>query len=278
LHIPDNAAVHSYDLTGMAAETPLSRPDRRNATWFISQMILKVIFHGWNGYKARGMEHLAPGGGLLLVNHQSYLDPMLVGLPLRRPISSLARDSLFRVPVLRTFLRAVYVMPINREAAGTESIREGIRRMRHGFLVGIFPEGTRTTDGRMGELKPGFVALVRRAGVPVYPVGIAGAYDAMPRKANWLRPKPVRVVFGEPFGPDDFKGGAEAVTTVAAERIAACVAEAEAWLPSERRGIRRGGRSGDGANVETAQADDAPAPPFPHSPAPGSYTEATHKD
>jgi 1-acyl-sn-glycerol-3-phosphate acyltransferase len=261
----------------MSAETPLSRPDRRNVTWFISQMILKVIFHGWNGYKARGMENLAPGGGLLLINHQSYVDPLLVGLPLRRPVSYLARDSLFRVPVLGTFLRLVYVMPINREAAGTESIREGIRRMRHGFLVGIFPEGTRSTDGRMGELKPGFVALVRRAGVPVYPVGIAGAYDALPRKAKWLRPKPLRVVFGEPFGPDDFKGGSEAITAIAAERIAVCVAEAEEWLRDRRRGSGRDGRSGDDADAERGRAHTSP-PPFPRSPASGSYPEATHKD
>ncbi len=65
-------------------------------------------------------------------------------------------------------------MPISREAAGTESLRESIRRMEHGFLVGIFPEGTRSDDGALGELKPGFLALVRRAGVPVIPVGVAG--------------------------------------------------------------------------------------------------------
>ena len=224
----------------MPAETPLSRPDRRNLTWFTSQMILKVVFGVWNRYQAHGIERLAPGGGLLLVNHQSFLDPMLVGLPLNRPVSYLARDSLFRVPVLGPFLRAVYVMPINREAAGTESIREAIRRMRHGFLVGIFPEGTRTTDGTLGEFKPGFVALVRRAGVPVYPVGIAGAFDAMPRGAKWLRPRRVRVVFGEPFAAEELKGPPEAISVLARDRIAACVAEANAWL--------REGRAGSGLN------------------------------
>lgn len=221
----------------MPSETPLARPDRRNFTWWISQVILRVLFTVWNGYRARGIEKLAPGGGLLLINHQSFLDPTLVGLPLSRPISYLARDSLFRVPVLGTFLRAVYVMPINREAAGTESIREAIRRMRHGFLVGIYPEGTRTLDGSLGELKPGFVALVRRAGVPVYPVGIAGSFDALPRTAKWLRPTPIRVVFGEPFAPEDLKGTPDEITAVARERIAAVVAEAEAWLRGEEHTI-----------------------------------------
>ncbi len=214
----------------MPAETTLLRPERRNLNWFASQMLLRAVFHLWNGYAARGTERLSTGGGLLLINHQSFLDPLLVGLPLTRPVSYLARDSLFRVPVLGPFLRSVYVMPINREAAGTESIREAIRRMRHGFLVGIFPEGTRTADGSLGEFKPGFVALVRRAGVPVYPVGIAGAFDALPRDARWLRPRPIRVVFGEPLTDEELKRGAESLSAVAHERIAACVAEAEAWL------------------------------------------------
>ncbi|HEX6984442.1 MAG TPA: lysophospholipid acyltransferase family protein [Planctomycetaceae bacterium] len=219
----------------MPAETPLPRPDRRNLPWFASQVLLRLLFAVWNGYRARGFERIAPGGGLLLINHQSFLDPTLVGLPLSRPVSYLARDSLFRVPVLGPFLRAVYVMPINREAAGTESIREAIRRMRHGFLVGIFPEGTRTVDGTLGEFKPGFVALVRRAGVPVYPVGIAGAFDALPKGARWLRPRPVRVVFGEPFAEEDLKGPPEDLAALARDRIAACVAEAEAWLRGEDR-------------------------------------------
>lgn len=214
----------------MPAEQPLPRPDRRNPWWWTSQVVLRVVYTLWNGYRARGMERLAPGGGLLLINHQSFLDPTLVGLPLSRPVSYLARDSLFRVPILGPFLRAVYVMPINREAAGTESLREAIRRMRHGFLVGIFPEGTRTADGSLGEFKPGFLALVRRAGVPVYPVGVAGAFEALPKGAKWLRPKPIRVVFGEPFLDHELRGDPQAVSALARERIAACLEEAESWL------------------------------------------------
>lgn len=222
----------------MSAAPPLPPPDRRNATWFASQALLRVIFALCNRYRARGTERLAPGGGLLLINHQSYLDPLLVGLPLSRPVSYLARDSLFRVPVLGTFLRQVYVMPINREAAGTESLREAIKRMRHGFLVGIFPEGTRSTDGALGEFKPGFVALVRRAGVPVYPVGIAGAFDALPRGAKCLRARPIRVVFGEPFADGELKGDPAAIAALARDRIAACAAEADAWLKGESDGNR----------------------------------------
>jgi 1-acyl-sn-glycerol-3-phosphate acyltransferase len=178
----------------------LPDPLSRNLHWRSFQLFCQVVFCVWLRFRARGMEKLpTPGGALLLVNHQSYLDPLLVGLHLTRPVSFLARDSLFRVPVVGWMLRNTYVMPINREAASTSSLREAIRRLEHGFYVGIFPEGTRSVTGEVGELKPGFLALMRRADVPIYPVGIAGAYQALPKGAWFLRPGKVRVVYGDAF-------------------------------------------------------------------------------
>src|SRR5690242_1570961 len=98
------------------AEHAAENPTRRNWLWYISQGIVGVFFGIWLGFRARGTEKIpATGGGLVVVNHQSFIDPMVVGLPLRRPISFLARDSLFRVPVLGWILRNTYVKPISRE-------------------------------------------------------------------------------------------------------------------------------------------------------------------
>jgi 1-acyl-sn-glycerol-3-phosphate acyltransferase len=162
----------------------------------------------------------------------------LVGAPLSRPVSYLGRDSLFPVPIIGWILRSTYVMPISRTATTTGPIKEAVRRMRHGFYVGIFPEGTRTRDGRMGVVKPGFIALVRRANVPVYPVGIAGAYRAFPRGTLAIRRRRVRVVFGEPFSAEELeelcrRGREEDMAALAKERIAACQEEAEAWCRGE---------------------------------------------
>jgi 1-acyl-sn-glycerol-3-phosphate acyltransferase len=154
--------------------------------------------------RARGFENLPAGGALLLVNHQSYLDPLLVGAPMTRPVSFLARDDLFRVPGVGWAIRNTYVLPISREAAGSASIRESIRRIQHGFYVGIFPEGTRSVDGTIGELKPGFLMLARMANAPVIPVGVAGAYRVFPKKAKCVRPGCVRVVYGKPMPPEWF--------------------------------------------------------------------------
>ena len=180
---------------------PLPNPFQSNWVWFTLQQICQLLFTIWFRFRAHGIENLPHGGALLLINHQSFLDPLMVGLPLRRPVSYLARGNLFRVPVLGWLLKRTYVMPISRESAGTESLRESLRRMEHGFLVGIFPEGTRSLDGGLRELKPGFVALVRRANVSVIPVAVAGAYEAFPRGAWFPRPSKIRVVYGSPLDP-----------------------------------------------------------------------------
>lgn len=187
-----------------APSAPLeSQPQRRNWVWFSIQLVLRLFFAIWLRYRARGHERLVSDGGMLLViNHQSFLDPLLVGLPLRRPVSYLARDNLFRVPLVGWVLRHTSVLPINREAASANSLRHLVGRLQAGFWVGIFPEGTRSRDGQLGPLKPGFLALLRRANVPVCPVGIAGANLALGRGARILVPGKVRVVFGNIISPE----------------------------------------------------------------------------
>ena len=153
-------------------------------------------------YRARGQEHLPDGPALLIANHQSFLDPILIGLPLVRPVSFVARDTLFQAPIVGGVLRRTYAMPIRQESAAS-SIRVPIQRLKDGFYVGLFPEGARTEDGRLAPLRPGFAALLRRANAPVVPIGIAGAFEAYPRGAAFPRPGRVRVIFGKPV---DFTG------------------------------------------------------------------------
>jgi len=219
-----------------AADPELGSPLRRNWVWYSCQFVLRLVFLTWLRYRARGVSQIPPtGGGLILSNHQSFLDPLLIGLPLSRPVSYLARDSLFRVPFLGGILRRTYVMPLNREKGSTAGIKETLRRMHLGFLVGVFPEGTRSADGQVGEFKPGFAALVRRMDVPLYPVGIAGANRALGRGKIFLRPHRVCVVFGEPISTAEIaelsvKGReAELIETVRG-RVIACQREAEEWL------------------------------------------------
>lgn len=210
-------------------------PTRRNWTWTIIQNTLQIVFAFWLRYRVRGLDRLpAEGGGLILSNHQSFLDPLLIGLALTRPISFLARDSLFRVPIVGWILRNTYVKPISREHASSSSIRLTIQRMEQGFLCGLFPEGTRSATGEMGEFKSGFVALARRSNLPIYPVGIAGANLALGRKSFFLKPRRVCVVFGQPIAPEEIeqlkaKGSEEHLVALVRQRVFLCQQEAEAW-------------------------------------------------
>lgn len=216
-------------------EQPLPHPTRRNWFWFISQFALQIVFAMFLRYRARGVERVPEtGGGLLLINHQSSLDPLLAGMALNRPISYVARDSLFLLPFIGWVLRNTYVLPINRQAASSRLIKAIVRRMEHGFLVGMFPEGTRSHDGKVGPFKPGFIAMIRRAKVPIYPVGIAGAYLAMPRGVLFPRFRRVRVVYGEPFTPEEIQpylehGREDELVELVRKRIVACQELAEAW-------------------------------------------------
>lgn len=186
------------------ADRALPAPRSRNLVWRVIQTAVQVVFLFWLRFRCQNKHRLKEvDGALLLINHQSMLDPMLVGVALNRPVSFLARDSLFRIPVIGWVLRNAYVMPINRDSASTASVREMVRRLKHGFLVGIFPEGTRTHDGEVGKIKPGFVAVTKRAGVPVIPVGIAGAGKALPRNALFLWPYKVTLYYGDPIPAEE---------------------------------------------------------------------------
>lgn len=210
-------------------------PTRRNWTWSTLQLFFKIFFAIWLRFRSRGLENVpATGGGLILSNHQSFLDPLLIGMPLTRPISFLARDSLFRIPVIGWILRNTYVKPISREKASTSSIRETVQRMEQGFLCGIFPEGTRSPTGEMGDFRPGFVALVRRTNLPIYPVGVAGAHLALGRKSYFLKPYAVRVVYGEPITPEEIeplkeRGREDELVALVRSRVFQCQADAENW-------------------------------------------------
>ncbi len=145
----------------------------------------------------------ADGGGLVCSNHQSYFDPPLVGLTCNRRMNYLARDSLFRVPGLAQLIHFLDAIPIDRGGGGLAGLKETLKRLKAGELVLIFPEGTRTHDGEVAPLKPGFIAVARRSKVPLIPVGLDGAYQAWPRTSRLPRPSRLAVVIGPPIGPDE---------------------------------------------------------------------------
>lgn len=178
-------------------------PHRRNLVWNLIHLLVYIPLRCWVRTRVVGRENLIDDqGGVMIANHQSFLDPLFVAVRLRRPVSYLARDSLFKVPVVGWIVRNTYVIPISRTAFRGGSIRTALQRLSSGFLVGIYPEGTRSS-GEPSRFKPGFLSLVRRTDVPVYPVAIIGADKAMPRGAWFVRPAAVTVVYGKPLTAEE---------------------------------------------------------------------------
>ncbi len=156
--------------------------------------------------RVRGREFLpTTGGGLILSNHQSHLDPLLIGLACDRRMNFVARKSLFTFPPFRWLIDSLDAIPLDRDGSGFGGLKETLRRLKQEELVLIFPEGTRTRDGKVGKIMPGFCPIARRAKVPLIPVSIDGAFEAFPRTRDYPLPSVIHITFGPPLAPEEIE-------------------------------------------------------------------------
>jgi 1-acyl-sn-glycerol-3-phosphate acyltransferase len=166
-------------------------------------------------FRSQGSRHVPRRGPVLLVaNHESFLDPLAVGLAVRRHIRYLARKTLFRPEFFGKYLRSVGCVPVDQEGIAKEGIRTCLDLLQAGEAILVFPEGERTLTGEMLPFKPGVSLLLKKAQVPVLPIGVAGAYEAYPRTARVPRLSPlfwpatgaaVAVSIGKPIPPDHYR-------------------------------------------------------------------------
>jgi 1-acyl-sn-glycerol-3-phosphate acyltransferase len=136
------------------------------------------------------------GPVLIIANHESFFDPVLVGLAAPRPLHSLARKTLF-VGSFGTLIRSLGAIELDVESIGIDGLKRIVRLLQNGEGVVVYPEGTRSDTGEMGPLKPGVQLLIKRAKCPVVPVGVAGAFEALP----WWSKTPILSPLFWPAGP-----------------------------------------------------------------------------
>ena len=172
--------------------------------WFLMKYVfLGPILRLMYRPKVTGLEHI-PGEGpaILAANHQSFLDDMLLPLMVpKRKVVFLAKADYFDKWYLRWFFKGANVIPVRRESrSGSEAaLNAGVQALRDSNLIGIFPEGTRSPDGRLYRGKTGVARMALEAQAPIIPVAIVGTFEAMPYDRKMPRPGRTEIRFGKPL-------------------------------------------------------------------------------
>ena len=173
-------------------------PVKARLFYIISKILLRLGLEYYFDLRVTGRRNVPRRGGVILAsNHQSFLDPALIGTTLRRPCAFLARQNLYDNHVFGRIILGLNAMPVPRNHLSPEALRRAVGVLKRGWPLALFPEGTRTEDGQLQPLRRGLALLAVRAEVPVTPVRISGAYEAWPRQRRF----PCRGKIGVAFGP-----------------------------------------------------------------------------
>lgn len=161
-------------------------------------MIARAV--GWICFQYRVVGTVPKTGGFVVAaNHASYLDIPLLGCGMRRRAWYLGRSDLFPVPGLNRLLQWLGWIPLRLGRLDRDAFGKAVALIKAGKVVVIFPEGSRSPDGRLRVPKPGIGMIVAQTGCDVVPAYLKGTYDALPTKARWPRFRPVTVLYGEPI-------------------------------------------------------------------------------
>lgn len=142
------------------------------------------------------------GAALILCNHQSYMDPFLAQSYILRNFYFIARETLYDHKIVGPLLNSLFTIPIKQGEADIAAMRKIITKLKSDSIVCLFPEGSRTFDGRITDVKPGFALLSRKGNAPVIPAVIDGAFECWPRSQKYPKSGKVAVMFGEVITPE----------------------------------------------------------------------------
>jgi len=168
------------------------------------------------GLELSGIDNIPVDGPLIITpNHQTYADPALVTIPVRRRIYYMAWSRLFEIPVLSWMIRRLRAFPVRIESTDPSSMREAVRLLLAGHVVMIFPEGERTLTGNVERFKLGAFRLAASLRVSVLPVTIAGGHESWPPGRVFPRPGRISITYHPPLEPDPALAPREAASALA---------------------------------------------------------------
>ena len=167
--------------------------------WF-ARWVCRVFCILFFRVRTYGQDNIPRKGPFIIVsNHQSNLDPIFCGGLIKRRSIFIARASLFTNWFFGPLIRSVNAIPVKVGEPDISTMRKVIERLKQGGGVTLFPEGTRTHDGKITPFKPGLGLLSRRGKAPIVPVVIDGAFECWPRHQKLFTPGPIRVTYGKPI-------------------------------------------------------------------------------
>lgn len=157
--------------------------------------LLWVVFVILFRFRREGQGHIPNEGPVIIAsNHVSYLDPLIVAVASPRPVSFMAKAVFFGKPVLGIVMRMLNAFPVRKVGADLEAVKQALRVLRQGQVLGIFPEGTRQRSGVLGKAEPGVAHLAIKTGAPVVPVAVRGTFRPFPGKS-------IKALIGKPIVP-----------------------------------------------------------------------------
>ncbi len=165
--------------------------------YHFARAVVKGLLRPFYRIEVKGLENFPESGGVLLcTNHISNLDPPVVGITCPRPVSFMAKEELFRVPVLKSILPNVKAFPVKRGMSDRGALRTGLALLKEGEVLGLFPEGTRSKTGEIGKGLAGAGFFALRSDAKIIPCAIIGPYKLFGK---------LRVVYGKPIDFSELK-------------------------------------------------------------------------
>jgi 1-acyl-sn-glycerol-3-phosphate acyltransferase len=180
--------------------------------WFLEAIRpgVRAAARGLFRIRFEGVEHVPRTGAVVITpNHVSFMDPILVTIPIRRALHYMALEPFFRVRGLGALMRWARAFPIQEAERDSPAIRRALAILRRGEPLVIFPEGGRSPDGRLRTFRPGAFRIALATGAPVVPVTIAGAHEAWPVGRRVPRPGRITITYHAPLDESVLPPGAD---------------------------------------------------------------------
>ena len=173
--------------------------------YFISRVLFTLYLKACFGFEVKGRENIPERGPFIIVaNHVSYGDPVVMGVAFNNvQVAFVAKKELFELPFVGGWLRSLGCISIKRWSGSSKPLKRSLKKIKEGSVLGMFPEGTRSFDGRLQKAQPGVGLIAAKTGAPIIPMYISGTEKALPRGAKMPRPCKVRATVGKAVNISD---------------------------------------------------------------------------